>query len=258
MNAIVKTVKRYGNSGGVYVPSRWVGGKVRVELIDEPLDPRDILAKIPLEHVISVILYGSHARKELLEGSDVDILLIVDDDSKMSIPAEIKQKYDIQIKSISDLRSALMHDPIFYKIIKDEAVAILNHQFLDSLKVEKPKMTDVIKRVELIESSLNITKEMLKIDENASLVYPLVMRLKEILLIEYFLADKKYSTKALMQDLGSRITPKEFSALMNVYRAIRDNKKAPKYMLSTDAIIKLISFMEEKILHVKKASEKRD
>ncbi|MBI2075820.1 MAG: nucleotidyltransferase domain-containing protein [Candidatus Aenigmarchaeota archaeon] len=261
MTSVVKAVKRYGNSGGVYVPSKWIGGKVKVELIEEPLDPRHVLARIPLEHVISAILYGSYARKESLEGSDMDILLVVDDDSKISIAPELKQKYDIQIKSLRNLRNALVHDPVFYKIIKDEAVAILNHQFLDSLKKEAPKTIDIKKRIELAESSLNITKEILKIGGDiANLVYPLIMRLKEILLIEYFLEDKKYSTKALKHEiLDCGITSKEFSLLMDIYRTSRNGKRIPKTLLSTDTITKITLLLENKIQYVKqKAREKRD
>ncbi len=258
--AIVKAVKRYGNSGGVYVPNHWIGGKVRIELVEEPLNPQDVVAKIPLEHVISVILYGSYARGEASEGSDIDILLIVDDDYKMDIPAEIMQKYDIQVKCLRDMRNALVHDPVFYKMIKDEAVALVNHQFLDSLKEEVPKMADIEKRIEMIESSLDITKEILKIDANADVAYPIVMRLKEILLIECLLSGKKYSTKALKQEiLGCGITTPEFSALMDSYRASRANKRAAKCTLQTGTIAKLISLLEEKMQHVrKKAREKRN
>ncbi len=259
-DTVIKAVKRYGNSGGVYVPSRWIGGKVRIELIEEPLNPRDALAKIPLEHVISAILYGSYTRGETAKGSDIDILLIVDDDYEMDIPAEIMQKYDIQVKSLRDMRNALVHDPVFYKMVKDEAVVLLNHQFLNSLRAAMPKTADIEKRIKMIESSLSITKEILKIDANADVAYPTVMRLKEILLIECLLSEKRYSTKALKQEiLGCGIATTEFSALMDAYRAARANKRASKHTLQTGTIAKLISLLEEKIQHVrKKAREKRN
>src|SRR3989338_5939633 len=121
MATIMKTVKKYGNSGGVYVPSSWIGGRVRVDLVDEPADPKkDILEKISLEHVISVILYGSYARNEMEKGSDIDILLITDGEIKISIPSEIKKKYDIQVKSLIALKNSMMNDPVFYKTIKDD------------------------------------------------------------------------------------------------------------------------------------------
>ena len=136
MTTITKIVKKYGNSGGVYVPSAWVGGKVKVELIDEPFSPKTVLNKITLEHIVSVILYGSYARKEIAEGSDIDVILITDEDAKINIPDELRQKYDIQIKTIKEARNAMMHDPVFYKLIMDDSIALINHQFLDSLRKE--------------------------------------------------------------------------------------------------------------------------
>src|SRR3989344_1645833 len=104
--AIIKVVKKYGNSGGVYVPSSWVGGTVKAELIGEPFNPKTALNKIELEHIISAILYGSYARKEISEGSDIDMLLIADDDAEISIPFELKKKYDIQVKTADEARNA--------------------------------------------------------------------------------------------------------------------------------------------------------
>ena len=109
MATVVKTVKKYGNSGGVYVPSSWIGGKVKLELIDEPADPKkDVLEKVPLEHVIGVILFGSYTRKEIEKGSDIDLLLITDEDIRIPIPPEIKKNYDIQVKSLRALKNALI------------------------------------------------------------------------------------------------------------------------------------------------------
>src|SRR3989338_1378044 len=71
MKTYTKVVKRYGNSGGVYVPREWVGGKVKIDLIDEPANPKELLAKLPLEHVVSVIVYGSYVRKESAADSDI-------------------------------------------------------------------------------------------------------------------------------------------------------------------------------------------
>ncbi len=258
--SIVKTVKKYGNSGGVYLPNSWVGGKVRVELVEEAADPKkDVLSKIPLEHVVSAILYGSYARQEALEGSDIDLLLVTDEDARIDIPPEIKNKYDTQVMSISALRNAIAHDPIFYNVIKNEAVAIINHKFLDDIRKEPPKLTGIGSRLEFIESSLNITNNMMEAGiETTDLVYPLMMRLKEIVLLEYFLADKKYSTQSFKKEVISHdVSPKEFHSLMAVYRATRDGKKVPKYQISGDVIVKLISLLEMKIQHVRQKARKK-
>ncbi len=253
---IMKTVKKYGNSGGIYVPASWIGGKVKVELMEEPLNPiKDILSKMPLEHLVSAAVYGSCARKEASHDSDIDVLLITDDDAKIDIPSELKQRYDIQVKSASAVRNALAHDPVFYKIINDEAVAIINHNFLDSLKKTTPKPGSIKARIALAESSLNIIKEIADAGYT-DMAYPLVMRFKEALLMDCFLSGKKYSTKAMKRELQKDIGMKETSAIINAYREARDNKVSVP--VSKDTIIRMISILEKRIQNARqKAREKR-
>lgn len=252
METVTKAVKKYGNSGGVYVPSSWIGGQVKIELIDEPFSPKDVLNRITLEHIVSAILYGSYARKEITERSDIDIILITDEDAKIGIPDELRQKYDIQIKTIKEARNAMMHDPIFHKVIMDESIALINHQFLDSLRKETLKPGGIRTRIKLAESSVRIIREIFEAGDESEIVYPIVMRLKEILILECLLTNKKYSTRALRSEiLGSNITPREFSGVMNIYRMARSNKKPGKYLLPNETIEKLISLLETKIEYVR-------
>ena len=258
MKIMNKVVKKYGNSGGVYVPSSWIGGKVKVELIDEPVSPKDVLNKINLEHVASVVLCGSYARNEIEEGSDIDIILITDEDAQVDVPDELKQKCDIQSKTMEEARSAMMHDPVFHKLIMDESVALINHRFLDTLKKEKLRPGGITTRTGLAESSIGIIKELFESGSD-EMIYPVVMRLKEMLILEYLLTNKKYSTAALKNEiLRCGISKKEFFDAMNIYRAARNNKKPEKYRLSKETSGKLISLLESKIRHVKKEAEKRN
>lgn len=268
--SLIKTVKKYGNSGGVYVPSEWIGGKVKLELVEEPIDlKKDILSRIPLEHVVSVIIYGSYVRKEMAKDSDIDIIIVTDGDPEhidalrrhTPVDYEMGEKYDIQVMNANSLRNAVIHDPVLCKILKDEAVAIINHGFLDSIMEERPKASGIKVRLGLIQSSLAIVKEMLNAGIDAvDAVYPLVMRLKEILLIEYLLANKKYTTQALKQEITSQdISAKEFYMIMDIYRAARMDKNIHNYKISNDTITRLISLMEVKMQHVKqKALKKRN
>ena len=249
--AIIKTVKKYGNSGGVYVPSSWVGGKVKVELIDEPFSPKSMLNKIDLKHIVSAILYGSYARKEISEGSDIDMLLITDNDAEISIPFELKKKYDIQVKTADEARNAMMRDPIFHKAIMDESVALINHQLLDSLKKERLLPGSMKKRIGLAESSLNIIKGLFESGGTAEIIYPLIMRLKEMIILECLLANKKYSTIYLKKEILKCITAAEFSKVMGIYMAARGGKKV-EGQPQKETIEKLISLLEAKIQYVRK------
>lgn len=101
---LTKAVKKYGNSGGVYLPSAWIGGEVEVRLLRRPVNPE---ADIPhalsgsMKHVVSVLLYGSHARGEHEEGSDVDVLVVTDGNVKekgMRLPEKLGGgRYDVTV-----------------------------------------------------------------------------------------------------------------------------------------------------------------
>lgn len=257
MKTVTKTVKRYGNSGGVYLPAEWIGGEVKIELLKEPLDPKiDILGKLPLEHIISVILYGSYARGEMTKYSDVDIILVVDD-TEAKIPSELKQKYDIQIKTSKQIRNAMAHDPIFYKSIKDGSTAIINRQFLEGLKETKLNLDGVRIHIDLAESSLGIVKTFAENYEDLTdLIYSIIMRLKEMLIIDCLFSNKKYTTKLLMGEILKHISSSEARDVMNVYRSIRDNKKYTKKVLE-ETVIKLISLLEANIDNVKQKAHKK-
>jgi predicted nucleotidyltransferase len=263
MITVTKVVKKYGNSGGVYVPSSWIGGRVRVNLIDEPVNPvKDVLEKISMEHVISVILYGSYARNEVENGSDVDMLLVTDENKRLSIPTGIKNKYDIQVKTPHALRNAMAHDPVFYKSVMDDAVAIINHKFLEDIRKEtSPSKIRIEERLKLIESSLAITKKIVEMDytQAKELIYPVFMRLKEIIILEYIIDNRKYSTHAFRQEILKNISSKEFLMVIDTYRSVRNGRKIPKSEISIETIMKLISFLEEKVHYVRKrARKKRD
>jgi predicted nucleotidyltransferase len=254
--SIVKTVKKYGNSGGVYVPSNWIGGKVKIDLVDEPLNPKKVLNVINLEHIISVIIYGSYVRKEISKDSDVDMIIVTDEDAKIKIPDELGNEYDVQIKTVKEIENAMTRDPVFHKIIMDESAALMNHQFLDDLRKGPLKSDSIITRLELAESSLDIIKEIFNADDSAEITYPLVMRIKEVLILEFILTNKKYSTHALRDEfLNYGISSNEFSNIMNVYRKLRSNKKSAKYQLPTVTVKKLISLLEMKIQNVKQKSK---
>lgn len=258
MKAVTKTVKKYGNSGGVYVPSSWIGGRVSVELVEEPANPvKDVLEKIDLRHVVSAILYGSYARNEMEEGSDIDMLLITDEDIPLDIPAELRQKCDVQAKTVKGARMAMVNDPIFHKIIMDEARALINHTFLEELKKEKLNPKGIKTRIGIAESSLGIAKGLFEAGSE-EIIYPVMMRLKEMLVLECLLENKKYSTELLKKELLKHgVSKKEFSGIMSIYRSIRNSEKSGKYKISKEMAEKLIFILEAKMRYVKKAAEKR-
>ncbi len=256
---ITKTVKRYGNSGGVYLPADWIGGTARVELVEEPADPRKDLVKMPLNHIISVIAYGSYARGEMTPDSDIDLIVVVDDISKAKISTELKKKYDLQVRTPERIKNSMLRDPIFHKSIKDGSVALINPEFLESLKNNvKPEINGINTCIDLAESAIGIARTIAEnSDDPTGMLYSVVLHMKEMLILECLFSSQKYSTRLLMDEIMKHATFEETNKVMKVYRAIRDDKKY-NFTLPKEVIFDLLKSTEAKIKYVKqKANKKR-
>jgi len=257
MTTMLKDVKKYGNSGGVYLPAEWVGGQVRVELVRKPVDLRADLAKIDLEHAISAIIYGSYARGDREGDSDIDIILVTDDHGT-DIPPEIRQRYDVRTMTEKQMRDSMANDPIFHKSIKDSSIAIINHGFLKELANIELNHDPIEYRIDLAESSLALTKSILDGYEGSEeLVYPLIMRLKEMIILECLFSDKKYTTKLLKKEISKAVGNEgDLKAVMSIYRAARDRKRN-KTLLPKSVINSLVSSLEKKIENVKQKARQK-
>ena len=253
---MLKDVKKYGNSGGVYLPAEWVGGQVRVELVRKPVDLRADLAKIDLEHAISAIIYGSYARGDREGDSDIDIILVTDDHGT-DIPPEIRQRYDVRTMTEKQMRDSMANDPIFHKSIKDSSIAIINHGFLKELANIELNHDPIEYRIDLAESSLALTKSILDGYEGSEeLVYPLIMRLKEMIILECLFSDKKYTTKLLKKEISKAVGDADLKAVMSIYRAARDGKRN-SILLPKHAVNSLVSSLEKKIENVKQKARQK-
>lgn len=256
--SVTKTVKKYGNSGGVYLPSSWIGGEAEVRLISRPPAPeRDIPLALSsmMKHVVSIFIYGSYARGEYAEASDIDIVVVTDMHAgAMKTPEKLKaMNYDITIMNREEVRRIAEKDPLFRKSLEESRV-ILNDSFLEELKPLKVSRKTLRERINFVKSSLEIIKGIFGIGgRSPELVYPLVMRIKEMLLIKCIMENKKYSLR-LLEDFirGKGISRQDFLRLMEHYRAVRDGRRPPKYCFKGDIFRKLIELLEGMMASAKK------
>ncbi|MCK4714738.1 MAG: nucleotidyltransferase domain-containing protein, partial [Candidatus Aenigmarchaeota archaeon] len=245
---VTKTVKKYGNSGGVYLPSSWVGGEVEVSLTHRPPKPE---IDLPLafadrmEHIISILIYGSYARNDQTGESDIDVIVVTDAHAKdMKIPAQLKgMNYDIRIMNREELKKAVEGDALFNKSLENSR-AIFNGSFLDELKPPKTRK-NLEGRISLAKSSLEITKSIFEMGgDNAALVYPVIMRVKEMLLIKCILENREFSLKLLEDTMRKKgVSKSDFRKLIGVYRAVRDGKKPVKYEFGEQVFRKLFELL---------------
>jgi predicted nucleotidyltransferase len=260
-----KVVKKYGNSGGVYLPSSWIGGRIEISLVSRPPEPgKDLPLAFAerMQHIVSILVYGSYATGEYTSGSDIDVIVVTDNHIRgMKVPEELRgMNYDVRIMRADDIRRLAGRDILLSKSLED-AKGILNDSFLDELRSIRPKGS-LRKRIGLARSSLGIMKSIFETGgDNSGLVYPLMMRIKEMLLMECALDGKRYSLKLLENRiLAKGLTKSDYRKLITNYRAVRDGKKPEKERLGKHTLEQLLGLLEEMIDNAEKKekAEKRD
>jgi len=260
---VTKVVKRYGNSGGVYLPSSWIGGTVEIALASSPPRPeKDLPLALAgsMEHIVSILLYGSYARGEHTKGSDIDVIVVTDNHTKaMKAPGGLGgMNYDIRVMRADDIKRLASRDILLSKSLED-AKAILNDSFLDELRSIKPKGS-LAERISLARSSIEIIKSLH--DEgggSASLVYPLVMRIKEMLLMKCAREGKRYTLGLLEGKLLEKgISKADYRKLMSIYRGARDGKKPGKLNIGDRTFMLVLELLEEMIADAEKKEKAKE
>ncbi len=247
---VTKTVKKYGNSGGVYVPSSWIGGQAEVRLLSRPAEPeKDLPLALAenMKHVVSILLYGSYARNEQTEGSDIDVIVVTDAHAKsMKIPKELKDmNYDIRVMERQELMNAAENDIIMRDTIEGSRI-LFNESFISELRPLK-NGRGFRERLGLARSSLNVIRSLYETGGNqGDLVYPILMRIKEMLLIKCITEKRNYSHKILEESLKKKgITKGDSIKLIDRYRGVRDGRKPKRCEFDGQTIAKAIGLFEE-------------
>jgi len=262
---LTKTVKKYGNSGGVYLPASWIGGTAEVRLVKSAVNPaRDITAALAdcMPHIIGAFVYGSYARGEQEDDSDVDIMVVTDEHAEsVKVPKKLKENnYDVQIMPRSRAIRAAERDIVFKEMLK-EAKPLLNEELLRELVNRKTSSKNIGFRVDFAKSSLGIMKSFLELDEEDpeyETAYPLVMRIKEMLILKCFLEGRKYSLGLLKDVMLKHGVPKNnIPSIISQYRAFRDGRKPEKRILKRSDALILASMLDWLIKHVEKQKTKK-
>ncbi|HZX34497.1 MAG TPA: DUF2080 family transposase-associated protein [archaeon] len=239
--SVEKEVVKFGNGSIVYTQKKWIGKKVLVVLEKKPLDIEGgaMEALKPfLSSVEGVFLFGSHARNEQTEKSDIDILAITD--KKISV-GKIG-RLDFLLKTREEFTEEIKADPtLFLQQAINEAKPIFNESLLKELRKIRANpdfgefLGDTLgafkKTKELIEAGRG--KEFL--DSNTA-IYSLILRMKGLFIIQCFKRRAGFSGKKFAGLLKSHgFTGKTADNLIEAYRAERDERKTTIKILVSDA-----------------------
>ncbi len=242
---IIKQAFKLGNSAGIVLPVEWRDKKVVVKLIEKSITKEiiDILDERGfLQDVMGIYLTGSYARGEENEGSDVDILVITN-----GIDKQIKAgKYEIVLVSKEKADKSLKSS-LYLASLLNEARAILNNYLLEEYK-SKIKEISLKKQINRIKSALRINNEAIDISEKLGekvadeTLYSVVLRLRELYLIECLKKNKEYSNKEFLK-LIKKIASQES---YNAYLRVKNDLKSKK-VISVNEVKSLLSELEKRI-----------
>ena len=234
---IKKRVVPFGNGSIVYTPKNWMGREVIITLPKKSLKEEIMEVIEPhLQDIQGVYLYGSYARKENEQESDVDLLII--SDKKFDIK---KENYEILVVSRKKIKDRIRSNPPFYLIIK-ESIPIINKSLLDEIKKIKPNKRKIKWLIDDTKSILKINEGILELEDNEKDFNPLIYSLILIYMIDCILKNKVNTTKEFRL-YAKKIGVKNILTMHNIYRNVRDNKKI-KYHIEKQEVNELLEIVK--------------
>jgi len=246
---IIRRVTLIGNGAHIFTPKEWLNEKVLVVRLEKKSINEKVLEIVSpyLDKVICILLYGSYARNENTEESDIDVLVISREKFKIDKTSDV----DFLIVPEESLNSAIKINPLLMYSIFKEAKPIINGKYFEELKkieLNKKLFFPFLKSTkESIKSSQKIIELDKKIGEFASnsVVYSLILRLRGAFIIENIFNKKKYSNKLFKKWLkeNCKVDPEK---LYKIYQIVRSGKKEKDIALISEEE-SLIDFLKEEI-----------
>ncbi|MDO8467528.1 MAG: nucleotidyltransferase domain-containing protein [Nanoarchaeota archaeon] len=196
---LIKETVKVGNGAGVILPRSWYGGKVRVELVENPLDIKKDVMKILddyLDKILGVYLVGSYARGEQTERSDVDILVITDRIDKVIK----KGKYEIIMVSKENVEKSLKDNILPLLPMLREASTLINRELIKNYINTSLTRKNLSFHIETTKSALKVVRGLIDLSEDLDgasegILYSLGLRLRETYIVECLIMKKSYSNK---------------------------------------------------------------
>ncbi|PIU76104.1 hypothetical protein COS75_00845 [Candidatus Pacearchaeota archaeon CG06_land_8_20_14_3_00_35_12] len=246
---ISKTAIGMGNGAAVYVPKEYEGKEVLVILPEgiEDLKKR-VLSKLIqfMPNVLGVYLYGSYARGEEKQNSDIDILIIVQEkDIRIK---ELFDDVDVRVLTLKEIRKGIENFPVVTLPILKESKVFLNPLLLEELRNSKINFDKFKWHFQDIKRIIKIVKTFVEMDEediSPDNIYSLMMRIRICNMMESLVKNEIFSNKSVKKVLlNYGLTEDEYEKFYSIYQQIRDNKDA-KIKINKEEIFKLIKILAD-------------
>ena len=246
---IVRKASKIGNGSHVFVPREWENEEVLVVRIGKKSIKEELIEMLfpYLDRIIGVFIFGSHARNEFSENSDIDILII----AKEKFKIEKRNGFEIIIIEERRIREAIKTNPIIMYSIFREAKPIINLQYLENLKKLKIEKSYFKQFILTSYKSIRSDKEILFLDRKTgktasnAVVYSLVLRLRGIFIINKLIKKQEYSNKLFKEWILNNCNI-AFKKVYEAYQSVRDNKEKEDVLSIKDAEM-LLKFLEKEL-----------
>ncbi len=250
---IIRIAKIFGNGAHVFVPKGWAGEQiVLVKPQKKDLRERIFSALNPyLESIIGIYLFGSYARGEQSENSDIDLFVIADKKIKIG-----EKDFEVTCLDQKEIEKAVKFEPILLYSILSEAKPIINSKLLDELRsTYKISLNDFNEFFEDCKRMIKVNKEFLEREEtefllSEAVIYSVVLRIRGLFIIQSLLKGKKYSHKLFKSWIKSRLPKIDFNSIYTAYNESKNEKKIKQKIkikdikLLLELLIKEISLLE--------------
>ncbi len=230
---IEREVVPFGNGSIVYTPKKWLKQKVWVVLEEKQQDPTSEILALLKSHMPSIqgiFLYGSRARDETTNQSDVDLLVV--SDQKLSLPKTAP--FDIRVATKAELLTELPKDStlFLYQLFR-EAVPIVNASLLKEFQEIKVNPNFRLFLDDTLRAFKQVHELLLGEQNNhglplkaTSVIYSLILRLKTLYLIQCFLKKQSFSNQNFISFLTKKgISEENLGVVLKVYSAERADQK---------------------------------
>jgi len=223
MNLITKKTREVGTSAGVLLPRSWLNKEVVITLLHPSKEKilQDVIEYLINnnlnEEVKGIYIYGSYARGDYDSNSDIDILILTENITKLIN----YNNYEILIVSEDNFLKNLTKNLSYLSSIK-EAKVLLNKELINLYKNKNIRL-EVKKYFDEIRSVLAINEEtVLSCMENNKkmpdgIAYSIVLRLRELYLIKSLNSNKTYQKKDFLKLIPNKIN--------SAYLRIKRNEK---------------------------------
>lgn len=238
---IVRIAKNFGNGAHIFVPKEWVGEQIIIIKPQKKALKERIISAFSnnLDSIIGIYLFGSYARGEQTENSDIDLFIIADKKIELN-----EKDFELTCLEQKEIEKAIKLEPILLYSILSEAKPIINSMLLEELKSKhKPSQKDFSDFFRDSKRMIKVNEDFLKSEKkefisSEAVIYSLVLRMRGVFIIKSLLKGDKYSLKLFKSWIKSKIPEINFNLIYEAYRDSKSEKKITQKIKTSD--IKLL------------------